>query len=74
MIIFSYRIAVIIFVMICAIALIALGGWVSEGAKLDKARGRVDELTYENERLRNALRRRERRSNIEVANEYSEGK
>lgn len=62
------------FIMICAIALIAICGWVYDGGLLEKERAKNEKLMYENERLRNVLRRRNSRSNIDVANEYAKEK
>ena len=62
------------FIMICAIALIAICGWVYESAKREKSDKKVEKLEYDNRKLREALRRNTQRSNIDVANEYAKEK
>lgn len=66
----AYVLWILFFILICVIALIAICGWVYDGGLLEKERSKNEKLMYENERLRNVLRRRNSRSNIEVANDY----
>ena len=66
----AFYVALAIFIMICVIALIAMVGWISEGAKLDAAREEIKRLEYENNCLHSIIKRQNRRSNIDVANDY----
>ena len=65
-----FYVALAIFLIICVIILIAMVGWISEGAKLDAAREEIKRLEYENRCLHGIINRRNRRSNIDVANDY----
>lgn len=66
----TFYVALAIFLMICVIALIAMVGWISEGAKLDAAREEIKRLEYEKNCLHSIIKRQNRRSNIDVANDY----
>lgn len=67
----AFYFALAIFLIICVIILIAMVGWISEGAKLDAAREEIKRLEYEKECLHGIINRRNRRSNIDVANDYN---
>lgn len=67
----AFYVELAIFLIICVIALIAMVGWISEGAKLDAAREEIKRLEYEKECLHGIINRRNRRSNIDVANDYN---
>ena len=67
----SFYVALALFIMICVIALIAMIGWVAEGAKLDAAREEIKRLEYEKDCLHGIINRRNKRSNIDVANDYN---
>ena len=67
----AFYVALAIFLIICVITLIAMVGWISEGAKLDAAREEIKRLEYEKECLHGIINRSKRKSNIDVANDYN---
>ena len=67
----AFYVTLAIFLIICVITLIAMVGWISEGAKLDAAREEIKRLEYEKECLHGIINRSKRRSNIDVANDYN---
>lgn len=66
----TFYLALAIFLIICVITLIAMVGWISEGAKLDAAREDIKRLEYEKNCLHNIIKHQNRRNNIDVANDY----
>lgn len=66
----TFYVALAIFIMICVIALIAMVGWISEGAKNDSLHKEIQKRDYEIMRQHEIINRFNRRSNIDVANDY----
>jgi outer membrane lipopolysaccharide assembly protein LptE/RlpB len=64
-------VGIVFLFLISAIALLAIGGWVFKDEKLENAREEIKRLEYENNRLRSIIKRQNRRSNIDVANDYN---